>query len=83
MVLGYVHVLRPVKVGEARFFGARRIENLLFFSTIDYAAYAGSANFAIRPGLDDPRGCGDASEITSNIPDASLYVLCPAIPGYR
>ena len=82
MVLDHVHVLRPVRVGEARFFGARRIENLLF-STIDYAAYAGSANFTIRPGLDDPRGGSDASEITSNISDAALYVLCPAISGHR
>ncbi len=82
MVLDHMHVLRPARVGEARFFGARRIENLLF-STIDYAAYAGSANFTIRPGLDDPRGGGNASEITSIISDAALYVLCPAIPGHR
>ena len=50
MVLDHVHVLRLARVGEARFFGTRRVENLLF-STIDYAAYAGSANFTIRPGL--------------------------------
>ena len=82
MVLDHVHVFRLAWVGEARFFGARRVENLLF-STIDYAAYAGSANFMIRPGLDDPRGGSDASEITSNIPYATLYFLYPAVSGHR
>ena len=82
MVLDHVHVLRLARVGEARFFGTRRVENLLF-STIDYAAYAGSANFTIRPGLDDPRGGSDASEIISTIPDATLYFLYPAVSGHR
>jgi hypothetical protein len=77
----YRQILFFARPGEARFHGARRVENLVAASE-DFTAYAGSDRWQITGNVSDPLGGRRASTVTARAGDATLLTTSPAEPGH-
>lgn len=82
-VEGHHHVLLRAAVGEIRFQGARRVENLLPH-TEDFSHYADDhARLGLIPAVKDPIGSQRATTIVANSAGGEIIHRVPAIPGHR